>query len=97
MLNMEQTDLDFEIPPLQERRWFKVIDTALSSPMDIAEAGKEMAVPGASCHVEKHSIFVLISRFQAQNCVSRYKSAKLQALRVNCISRMGLPGNQYTP
>lgn len=63
MLNMEQTDLEFEIPPLQERRWFKVIDTALPPPMDIAEPGKEMVVPGARCHVEKQSVVVLISRF----------------------------------
>ncbi len=61
MLNMEQTDLDFELPPLQEKRWLKVIDTALPSPMDIGEPGKEMVIPGGVCHVKEHSVVVLIS------------------------------------
>jgi isoamylase len=63
MLNMEQTAREFELPPLQERRWFKVIDTALPSPLDIAEPGQAMVVPGARCHVENHSVVILISRF----------------------------------
>ena len=46
MLNMAESGLDFEIPPREGRRWLKVIDTALPSPMDIAEPGKETAVPG---------------------------------------------------
>jgi len=36
MLNMAEDGIDFEIPPLEGRRWLKVIDTALPSPMDIA-------------------------------------------------------------
>jgi isoamylase len=61
MLNMEQTARDFELPPLQERRWFKVIDTSLPCPLDIAEPGQAMLVPGAHYRVESHSVIVLIS------------------------------------
>ena len=62
MLNMDSVDLDFELPPLpQKRQWLKVVDTALPSPADIAERGKEMVVPARTCHVEKHSTVVVIS------------------------------------
>jgi glycogen operon protein len=58
---MEKKGFDFEIPSLQEKRWLKVIDTALRSPMDIVEPGKEKVVPRGVCHVKKHSVVVLIS------------------------------------
>jgi isoamylase len=62
MLNMDAVDLDFELPPLpRKRKWRKVIDTALPSPADIVEPGKEMVVPGGVCHVKSHSVVVLIS------------------------------------
>jgi isoamylase len=60
MLNMAESGLDFEIPPLKGRRWLKVIDTALPSPLDIAEPGEETAVPGSRYHVSKHSVVVLV-------------------------------------
>jgi glycogen operon protein len=59
MLNMAESGFDFEIPPLEGRRWLKVIDTALPSPMDIAEPGKETAVSGNRYPVNKHSVVVL--------------------------------------
>lgn len=62
MLNMEEAARAFELPPLHERQWFKVIDTALPSPVDIVEPGQAMLVPGTLCHVEGHSVVVLISR-----------------------------------
>ena len=62
MLNMDSVDLDFELPLLpQKRQWLKVVDTALPSPADIAERGKEMVVPARTYHVEKHSTVVVIS------------------------------------
>ena len=61
MLNMENKELDFEIPSLQGKRWRKVIDTALPSPMDIVEPGQEKVVPRGVCHVKSHSVVVLIS------------------------------------
>ena len=44
ILNMEKKGINFEIPSLQGRRWLRVIDTALPSPMDIVERGKEKGV-----------------------------------------------------
>ena len=62
MLNMGDRGLDFEVPALEESKWLKVIDTALPSPLDIAEPGKETAVPANMCSVEMHSVVVLICR-----------------------------------
>ncbi|HEY4026706.1 MAG TPA: glycogen debranching protein GlgX [Candidatus Dormibacteraeota bacterium] len=62
MLNMEEHPLDFEIPALRGRRWYRQVDTALDPPNDIAEAGTEVPVEGGTYHVEPHSIAVLISR-----------------------------------
>jgi glycogen operon protein len=59
---MEEATRAFELPPLEERHWFKVIDTALPSPLDIVEPEQAMLVPGTLCHVEGHSVVVLISR-----------------------------------
>ena len=65
ILNMEWLDLDFELPPLTDRQWLKVLDTALPSPKDIVETGQESVVSGNSCSVAKHSVVVLISRKRA--------------------------------
>ncbi len=62
MLNMEQRDLDFEIPPLQQKMWFRVIDTAQPSPLDIAEPAQAVMVAGKVSPVGHHSVVVLISR-----------------------------------
>jgi isoamylase len=66
MLNMEWEDLDFEVPPLADRKWYRVVDTAESSPHDIAEnlaePGEETVVSGNLCHVRNRSVVVLISR-----------------------------------
>ena len=62
MLNMEKRDLDFEIPPLQQKTWFRVIDTALPSPRDITEPAHAVMVPGKVSPVGQHSVVVLISR-----------------------------------
>jgi isoamylase len=66
MLNMDGQTLDFEIPPLTSRRWYRVVDTALPSPDDIAEdlanPGEEARVAGAVYRVTSHSVVVLISR-----------------------------------
>ena len=61
MLNMDSVDHDFEIPASDTKKWLKVIDTAQLSPADIAEPGQETAISGSTCHVESHSVVVLIS------------------------------------
>ena len=62
MLNMYWEELYFEIPCIQGREWYKVIDTAESSPMDIVESGKETLVAGDICLVKPRSVVVLISK-----------------------------------
>jgi glycogen operon protein len=62
MLNMEMSDLDFELPEVPGRRWYRVVDTSLASPQDIAEHGYEQAIDGSRYHVNSHSVVVLISR-----------------------------------
>ncbi len=61
MLNMEDQPLEFDIPKLVGRRWFRCVDTALPSPRDVAAPGEEVVVFGANYHVEAGSVVVLIS------------------------------------
>ncbi|WP_414582604.1 glycogen debranching protein GlgX [Scytonema sp. PCC 10023] len=62
MLNMYWEDLHFELPFLQDREWYKVVDTAESSPMDIVEPGQEFMVSDDVCLVKGYSVVVLISK-----------------------------------
>jgi glycogen operon protein len=62
MLNMFWDSLDFEIPPVRGRRWFKVVDTAEPSPRDIVEPRNEVEVPGKVCAVQGRSVVVLVSK-----------------------------------
>ena len=62
MLNMFWDGLDFELPPLIGRDWFKAIDTAESSPRDIVDPGGEVKVARSSSRVQGRSIVVLISK-----------------------------------
>ena len=62
MLNMYWDALDFEIPPLRGRRWFKAVDTAEPSPRDIMDPGNEVEVPGNVCAVRGRSVIVLVSK-----------------------------------
>ncbi|MBD2309320.1 glycogen debranching protein GlgX [Chroococcidiopsis sp. FACHB-1243] len=62
MFNMYWDTLEFETPSIQGRNWYKVIDTAEPSPMDIMESGKEILVSGNVCPVKERSVVVLISK-----------------------------------
>lgn len=63
MLNMSGHDLDFEIPPVSDRRWRRAVDTSLPSPQDIALPGDEIEVkPDDRYRVNEHSVVVLISQ-----------------------------------
>ena len=41
--NEHYGELEFELPQIGEREWFRVVDTAQSSPNDIAEDGQEFS------------------------------------------------------
>jgi isoamylase len=62
MLNMDWQHLEFDLPPLVDRKWYRAIDTSLSSPQDIACAGEEIEVLGQSYQVTNRSVVVFISR-----------------------------------
>ena len=62
MFNMYSEALDFEVPLLRDRRWFKAIDTAEPVPRDIVNPGSETELDGNLSSVSARSIVVLISR-----------------------------------
>ena len=62
MLNMYWESLEFEIPAISDRNWFKVIDTAQPSPLDILEPCQEVLVTDTRITVGDRSIVVLISQ-----------------------------------
>ena len=62
ILNMDYQDLDFEIPSVAGRKWYKVVDTAQPSPRDIAEAGEGEPVAGTTIRAGGRSVVVLVSR-----------------------------------
>lgn len=62
MLNMYWEELYFEIPCIEGREWYKVVNTAEPSPLDIVENGKETVVSGDVYLVKNRSVVVLISK-----------------------------------
>jgi isoamylase len=62
MLNMDWQNLDFDIPSIEGRKWFRAVDTALPSPEDIAEVGQEVEISGNTYHVNGRSAVVLLSK-----------------------------------
>jgi glycogen operon protein len=62
MVNMEDQALDFEIPPLVGRRWYRGVDTVLPSPRDISEPGAESIVFDSVYAVGPGSVVVLVSK-----------------------------------
>ncbi len=63
MLNTSEEPLLFELPrrPRGNRVWQRVIDTALPSPHDIADPGKEPSVEGETYGTEPRSLVLLIA------------------------------------
>ncbi|URD49330.1 hypothetical protein M5J74_23785 [Chroococcidiopsis sp. CCNUC1] len=62
MLNMYWEELEFEIPAVAGKQWYRAIDTAQNSPLDIAEPGKETLVTSNTYFVQSRSVVVLISQ-----------------------------------
>jgi glycogen operon protein len=54
--------LDFEVPILPDRRWYRLIDTARPSPEDIVETAHQAPIEGDRVRVEGRSVLVLLSR-----------------------------------
>ena len=62
VLNMEDQELDFEVPPMTGRSWYRLVDTSLASPADFCDPGDEVAVAGNSIKAAARSVVVLISK-----------------------------------
>lgn len=62
MINAYWEALDFALPPTEESRWHRWIDTALESPDDICEWAKAPRVNGPVYHAEPRSIVILFAR-----------------------------------
>jgi isoamylase len=61
MFNAYWQDLTFELPPLEGRKWLRVLDTSLTPPQDIAEEGQEEPLEGQTYCVRARSVVVLCS------------------------------------
>jgi isoamylase len=56
-------DLDFELPQIGEHEWFRLVDTALTSPQDIAEEGQEFPLLSQeSYRVKAHSVAIFVAK-----------------------------------
>ncbi len=62
MMNGYWESLEFDIPPIIGRDWYRSVDTALPSPQDIVEPGKEPQISGSTYLVTGRSVVVLISK-----------------------------------
>ena len=62
MFNMYEKALDFELPKVPGKRWHNAVNTALASPYDIAEIGRETVYKSYHYKVKAHSIVVLVSK-----------------------------------
>lgn len=61
IFNMHWETLDFEIPQIEDRNWYKVVDTAEPSPTDILDPCQEVMISDNSYLVKDRSVVVLIS------------------------------------
>jgi isoamylase len=63
MMNMYWEPLEFQLPA--DHGWTRAIDTALPSPLDIADPGAEQPIAGSSYLVTARSIVLLASSLEA--------------------------------
>jgi glycogen operon protein len=61
VLNMDDQELEFEIPAVPGRAWRRVVDTAREAPQDILNERDAPVVGGASVRVAGRSVTVLVA------------------------------------
>jgi len=61
VLNMYRDALDFEVPVITGRRWYRFIDTARPSPEDIVETARQVPIEAGEVRVQGRSVLVLLS------------------------------------
>jgi glycogen operon protein len=62
MMNMNYEPLEFEIPQINGRKWYRFVDTSSESPDDILTDGKELILTAENYTVNSYSIVILISK-----------------------------------
>lgn len=62
MANMTEENLEFELPEIKGKQWFRFADTSLPSPEDIAEFGQEVPIKGDKYLVNNHSVVIMVSK-----------------------------------
>jgi glycogen operon protein len=62
MMNMYWEPLDFDLPEVAGRKWYRVADTSLAAPNDIVDPRGEAAVSGSTYAVAGRSVVVLVNR-----------------------------------
>jgi glycogen operon protein len=56
-------DAVFELPDIGEQKWFRLVDTALPSPQDIAEAGMEYTLSSQDSYAMKsRSVAIFVAK-----------------------------------
>jgi isoamylase len=61
--NAYSGDLQFELPQIGEHEWFRLADTALPSPQDIAEEGLEFPLLSQESYlVRAHSVAIFVAK-----------------------------------
>jgi isoamylase len=56
-------DSNFELPEIGQGKWFRLVDTALPPPQDIAEEGKEFALPSQDSYpIKARSVAIFVAR-----------------------------------
>ncbi len=55
--------LEFQLPEIREREWFRLVDTAQTSPADIAEEGQEFPLLSQDSYpVQGRSVAIFIAK-----------------------------------
>jgi glycogen operon protein len=62
VFNMYWDALDFEVPAVSGRKWYRFVDTARPSPEDVVEAAHQVPIEGNTVRVEGRSVQVFLSR-----------------------------------
>ncbi len=61
--NAYSGDLEFELPQIGEREWFRIVDTAQASPLDIAEDGQEFPLLSQESYLVKaRSVAIFVAK-----------------------------------
>ncbi len=61
--NAYSGELEFDLPPIGEHEWFRLADTALPSPQDIAEDGQEFPLLSQeSYRLQSHSVAIFVAK-----------------------------------